>query len=499
MRKFNLKTLVIVILSVFVSISAGYAKEVDTTPPVITDMKPVLDTRAGSDKPVISARWKDDKGLNLSSASLILDNRKVTKKAEISKEGIIYQVEEPLKKGVHTVEIRIKDKAGNLSNKVRYCFSVGEQYTTVVKIGKDKRCRINGELFFPIGNRGYDFKPGEMARAGYNFAFGGTAPDPAQTRGFDKKQKDGLKYLGDFPAKWYKRKPEGLNKTIEALKSSFPFYQHPAFLAYSLHEINSRPGGIKFATAFYEVIKKYGHNRPAIWLLNAPSRGFGKVSDGIHIDCYPVPTRPISQVARYVDAQNRMMDYKKPVWFCVQVIDFRLIKHPYYPIPKGKEKRQVLDELRSSGFTVRPTVEEVKCMTYLAITHGALGINFWKAAGGPRRINIADFPEAWEGVKKIAGELRHLSPVFLAPDSQEKVKVIPKGLPIHTMIKEYEGKTYLIAVNGDEKLMISPTFILPKGRYSNVKVLFENRVLKIKGNQFRDIFKPIAVHIYCID
>ena len=194
------------------------------------------------------------------------------------------------------------------------------------------------------------------------------------------------------------------------------------------------------------------------------------------------------------------MDYKKPVWFCVQVIDFRLLdRQLYYPIPKGKEKRQVLDELRSSGFTVRPTVEEIKCMTYLAITHGALGINFWKASNTPRLVNVMDFPEVWEGVKEIANELRHLSPVFLAPDSQEKVKVIPKGLPIHTMIKKYEGKTYLIAVNGDEKLLASPTFILPKGRYRNVKVLFENRVLKIKKGQFRDMFEPVGVHIYCID
>ena len=250
----------------------------------------------------------------------------------------------------------------------------------------------------------------------------------------------------------------------------------------------------------YRVLKENGHRRPAVWLLNAPgsAAAFGEVADGIADDCYPLPHRPMISVAKYMDHTHKMLEYNKPVWFIVQGLDWRLGGPPYYPIPKGRKKVDVLEELRAEDFVFCPNPREIRAMAYLSLVHGALGVMIYPGSGGPRHVTIRDFPEDWRAVCAIAAELRHLSPMLLAPDRPVGIVCEPEGTGLHMMTRRFEGKTYVIAINPG-KLPIAPVFSFPGKREARIEVLFENRTIQTVGGTFRDMFQAGEARVYRID
>lgn len=187
---------------------------------------------------------------------------------------------------------------------------------------------------------------------------------------------------------------------------------------------------------------------------------------------YPVPYLPIWTVGTQIEKAKQLVNGNKPVWPVIQA--FRWDERP---------------------FNRYPTPEELKCMTYLAITHDVKGIGFYtyhdRAGFVPK---VA--PKLWSCVIEVVNQLEELSPIILAPTSGEKI--CGKGMGIEALLKEYMGKQYLIAVN-TQKSQLERKFSWPSLK-DKVKadVLFENRVVQIsKGNLF-DEFKGLEPHIYQI-
>ena len=478
-------------------------KTADTTPPKITDVKPVLDTCAESAAPVISARWSDDQGIDVKSARLLLDGRDIIARAKITAKGISFIPESVLSKGVHTIEVSVKDTSGNSANRVRQHFSVGEPYTTVVKVGQDLNTYINDEPFFPIMSYSGGVSREQRARTGFNSCYGGAglAEEVRNATGKRKPSllvKTGIKSFGTFGT-LMKRK-----SGYDGFAKSVPFYdKHVDFLAYALHEPDKYPKGIKYATKMWEIVLANGHRRPVIHRLTSPgaAAAFSKVGDGVMQECWPLPNRPLAQVAKYIDHAYKMMDYKKPVWFCQQAYSWELYgRHYYKRLPEGKTKQDVLISLKDSGFVFRPTPAEMRAMTYLALAHNARGILWHSYSVSSKRLSsIVDFPEEYAALEKLAGEIRYLSAMLVAPETSVQVKVEPEGLGLHMKTKSFDGRIYIIAVNPNEHLPIAPVFKLPAGAHRKVDVLFENRTQKLKGNTFQDFFEPAGVHIYRIE
>ena len=97
-------------------------------------------------------------------------------------------------------------------------------------------------------------------------------------------------------------------------------------------------------------------------------------------------------------------------------------------------------------------------------------------------------------MKKLAGELRDLTPALLsttlpAPTFQ------PADAPIDTMMKASDGSLYVFAVNHD-KAAHSVTFMLPKSAAANAEVQFENRTVRAQRGLLTDDFAPLEVHVY---
>jgi hypothetical protein len=63
--------------------------------------------------------------------------------------------------------------------------------------------------------------------------------------------------------------------------------------------------------------------------------------------------------------------------------------------------------------------------------------------------------------------------------------------------KDYEGKTYIIAVNATRQ-QVKPTITLDPAPAEAAQVLKEGRTVTLQKAAFSDVFDPLAVHIYML-
>ena len=182
---------------------------------------------------------------------------------------------------------------------------------------------------------------------------------------------------------------------------------------------------------------------------------------------YPFPL-PKGQTELVVpDWLKFNMDTKKPMWVAPQSVK----RHWMAPEQQGW-----------------PKPEEYRVQAYLSIIHGAKGLFYFGA-------HIYKEREAghFEYLKKLVGELRDNSPIFLAPTSRLKIEMTG-GTKISTLLKEYQGAYYLIAASRDVPA-VKVAFKLPF-KPASIEVVNENRKITPHGNGFQDKFSRYAVHIY---
>ena len=131
-------------------------------------------------------------------------------------------------------------------------------------------------------------------------------------------------------------------------------------------------------------------------------------------------------------------------------------------------------------------------MTYLALVHGARGLVYY--CYYDLRV-LPQYTEMWGWMKKIAAEVKQLSPVLLSPEEPGKAAFTPADAPIHARLMRHEGRLTLIAVNaGDKEEAVR--FRLPRKLPAQVDVLFEGRKAPAQGNELPAAFKPLEVHVF---
>ena len=209
------------------------------------------------------------------------------------------------------------------------------------------------------------------------------------------------------------------------------------------------------------------------------------VTDIMCGDVYPVPEGPMEVQAIFSDV-NVKGCLEKPAWQYVQMAPVR---------PEWKEKDR------------HPTIEEVRCLTYMSITRGITGVLYFAFNLRPWydwRINETA-SEYWAKWPALTKELRSLSPFFTAPNVPGKIEVLqaegskkgPWGQDaLHIALRRVNKEYLLIAVNGlNEK--VSAEMTLPVALAKSGKVVSENRNINLKDNKvLQDIWEPYAVHVY---
>ncbi len=136
------------------------------------------------------------------------------------------------------------------------------------------------------------------------------------------------------------------------------------------------------------------------------------------------------------------------------------------------------------------TEAEIRLETYLPIVHGARGVVWWACHYCKR-----DCPRCWEATKRLAGELDRISPILLDKDSEQTVKLDPADAPIDTLLKQHDGKRYLLAVNHSPEPVSKVSFHLPD--VQACKSHFDGSVFTVsEGTSFGDDFDAYEVQMY---
>ncbi len=237
------------------------------------------------------------------------------------------------------------------------------------------------------------------------------------------------------------------------------------------------------------------------------------------------PWRSISSVADTVKEQIQNNGSNRPSWFIAQAINLKWV------IPLEF-----------------PTAAENRAMVYTALVHGATGvfqfshdgwlrrqpkgnpapanqndINWYDRHAGIKKTTPVSYPggdkwaysasstetalsmNLWKGIDAsqngLNKELQQLKPVILSPTSTDSYKVFVdqtpiSASPIRTILKNFNGEYYLLAVNIDNAT-IAANFNLTGKNFGKAEVMFENRNAAISGgSSITETFAPYDVNIY---
>ena len=225
------------------------------------------------------------------------------------------------------------------------------------------------------------------------------------------------------------------------------------FVAQSLDELNA---------AFpYRLIKKNEAWDGLSWLAQNQLRFPGPI---ISVDYYALfPGATMAKTTLQVQTMQAMSKQTgQPMWF--------------YILGGGGYAHRVSREFN---------VSEYEFSVYTCLINGVSGIWFF-----------ADYPRVkshWEKMKELNGEIKTLTPVLASPTAEQSVKC--QTPEIQTLVKEYDGALYIIALN-ETIAPVKATFALTGKIKKSGQVLFEDRKVRIKDAVFEDHFDGYQRHVY---
>lgn len=150
----------------------------------------------------------------------------------------------------------------------------------------------------------------------------------------------------------------------------------------------------------------------------------------------------------------------------------------------------------------KPTPQEVRAEAWMSILHGSRGIIWFVHQFKPtfREAALLDDGVMLDAVTAVNKEITELAPVINAGKDLRglMVKSADEDAPVVMMGKEYEGKTYVFAVEM-RNLKATATFQVPGlGNARKVEVVGENRTITSGNGEFADAFPAWGVRIYRI-
>lgn len=260
---------------------------------------------------------------------------------------------------------------------------------------------------------------------------------------------------------------ERLKKEILAMRD------HPALLSwYIAEEPDSREIPADSLAVFYRLIKELDPYHPVSLMLSTPRKAgtYLGVTDIILINPNPVPQGTIREVYDYTRIAVGKTWPGKPVWIVPQAF--------------GGNRM----------WSREPNAAEVRAMTYMAIIHGASGVQY------TLREPPNSFPKStatWGECSRIAMELAELTPDLLSPHPAPGVLASEAG--IHARAWNRRGMVTIAIVNEKNEPL---NFSLEMEDF-NVSVmadnLFENRKVAIVEGMLKDMIDGYGTRIYRFD
>ena len=253
------------------------------------------------------------------------------------------------------------------------------------------------------------------------------------------------------------------------------------------------PASVNTAHRF---LKSLGASKPTALVLNRgeEAANYGKISDILMIDRYPIPWLPLANFGQHVRLARLGAGQRKPLVAVIQAFDWS--SHP---------------ELMQGEANLRPpSYDELRCMTYLALAEGATGVFYYTFDDG--RWRIQEHEETWNNLKGVVREVNERLPLFKGKrqwwpkdhrfqDYTNRFNAALESSINSVWLKVPHGNPtvpcgdFILAVNTTEKTQ-GYSLTLPFGVVSSVPVVGEGRSLAPERNWLTDRFEPFAVHVY---
>ncbi|HUW22617.1 MAG TPA: PKD domain-containing protein [bacterium] len=216
------------------------------------------------------------------------------------------------------------------------------------------------------------------------------------------------------------------------------------------------------------------------------------LGDIISYDHYPItgwnkPERIYELGAATNEAYVAYLSKSKPVWPIIEASD--------------QDLSWTAPETRG------PYDYEMRAEAWLSIVNGAKAIGYFTIAFNPFSYNRLT-PQIEAEMIRTNSQITGLKDIVLAEDPTDvSVNVTAtNGLTVQTMVKKYNNKIYIFAVEGDSSYDYTDrksgvaTFTVNRIlQDAYVTVYDESRALQATGNNFTDTFDELGVHIYITD
>lgn len=240
--------------------------------------------------------------------------------------------------------------------------------------------------------------------------------------------------------------------------------------------------------------KGTGVRKPTVVVLNNARTAidYKQSADILMIDRYPIPWLPLADFGKHLELMRTALG-SRPWLAAIQTFDW-----------------DVYRDLLGLSISGRPPTEtEMRCMTYLALAHGARGVFYYEFEG---RWSMKKNPETWQALHRVVREVNVRRALFEADrkwwarrhvfgdHSTQFNEALDSSIQA-VLLKIHHGSTempvgyYILAIN-TTRHTIDYQFTTPWPLPAGVNVFGEHRGLATNGDWMRDEFSPFAVHIY---
>ncbi|MEO6786724.1 MAG: hypothetical protein ABI318_11370 [Chthoniobacteraceae bacterium] len=227
----------------------------------------------------------------------------------------------------------------------------------------------------------------------------------------------------------------------------------------------------------YTAAKQLG-TRPIFSVTNRSDhlQRLAETVDILGADPYPIPNISLRNVADFTKESVNATAGLKPVWIVL----------PQYQYTKDNNKR--------------PTEQELRCMSFLAIASGAQGlcIYAWDDRNAITKAGwyTKDHPEDVKILETVIGELNALQNVLIIPNSSRALTFTPDNPALHAALKESGKENYLFVVSDSRAAQEATLSIAGLQSADGVDVHDASQKVSIRGGKVHLQLPPLGTRIY---
>lgn len=247
------------------------------------------------------------------------------------------------------------------------------------------------------------------------------------------------------------------------------FRDHPALLSWYIADepAADRVAILERVRALVTQLDPYHPVTIVFYQGGAHARRFERCLDIVMGDPYPIPDGPVTRVASMADELSAAYDGRKPLWIVPQAFG-------------GNE-----------WWRREPTAQEQRVMTYLALNHGARGIQYFIRSP---RISFPKSPIMWAECGTLALETAELTPPLTSAEPRPQVTCSPDTVDVAAFRER--GMVTVIAVNTLNRPQ-ALTVRLPGIDWSGeTEVLFENRTVAVEAGVISEAIDAFGTRVY---